>query len=178
MPEISSEDLLLVGKVIRPHGLAGLLRVWSYAESEASFTDVEVVFLEPLSGGFYPFEIEAIRPHVNIFLMKLNGLTTLEQAEEYRGAGIHIRKQAGKAKEEGEYFWHELIGLGVYLRTGEYVGKLEYIFPTAGNDIYVVQKGEKEDLIPAIHDVVKEIDLANRRMVIIEMEGLLDLNEV
>lgn len=178
MPGISPEDLLLVGKVIRPHGLAGLLRIWSFAESEASFTDAETVFLEPLSGGLRQFEIEAIRPHKNIFLMKLNGLISLEQAEEYRGGGIYIRKHAPELKEEDEYFWHELIGLGVYLITGEYVGKLEHIFPTGGNDIYVVRKGEKEVLIPAIHDVVREIDLANRRMVISEMEGLLDLNEV
>ena len=172
------EDLLLVGKVIRPHGLAGLLRIWSYADSEASFTDAETVFLETPAGGCHPFEIEAIRPHKNFYLMKLNGLTSLEQAEAYRGAGIYIRKPAHEAEEEGTYFWHELIGLEVYLHTGEYVGELKHIFPTGGNDIYVVQKDEKEVLIPAIHDVVKEIDLENRRMVIFEMEGLLDLNEV
>ncbi len=178
MQNISPEDLLLVGKVIRPHGLAGLLRIWSYADSEESFTDAETVFLEPLAGGYHPFEIEAIRPHKNFYLMKLYGLTSLEQTEAYRGAGIYIRKPAHEAEEEGTYFWHELIGLGVYLCTGEYVGELKHIFPTGGNDIYVVQKDEKEVLIPAIHDVIKEIDLENRRMVIFEMEGLLDLNEV
>ena len=177
MTGISPEDLLLVGKVNRPHGLAGVLRVWSYAESEASFTAGEAVFLEPRSGGLHSYGVESITPHKNIFLMKLIGLTSLEQAEEYRGANIYVREDVRKAKGQDEYFWHELIGLRVYSNTGRFVGTLKHIFPTGSNDIYVIQEGNREVLIPAIHEVVREIDLENRRMVVFEMEGLLDLNE-
>jgi 16S rRNA processing protein RimM len=82
------------------------------------------------------------------------------------------------SKSRDEYFWHELIGLEVYLSRGEYVGKIKNILPTGSNDIYVVQEGNKEVLIPATYDVIQEIDLTEKRMIISDVEGLLDLNEV
>ena len=80
-------------------------------------------------------------------------------------------------KEGGEYFWYELIGLDVYLVSGEYIGKIENILPTGSNDVYIVGKEEKEYLIPAIEDVVKEIDIERKKMIIEPLEGLLELAE-
>jgi 16S rRNA processing protein RimM len=100
-----------------------------------------------------------------------------DQVEPYHGAEIFIRK-AAVSRGEDEYFWHELIGLEVYLETGRCLGTLEEIVSTAANDIYVVREGREEVLIPAIHEVVKTIDLEKGTMIISEVEGLLDLNEV
>ena len=71
-----------------------------------------------------------------------------------------------------------MIGLQVYLKTGKYVGDITQILTTGSNDVYVVGKGKKEVLIPAVHEVVEDIDLDGRRIIISEMEGLLNLNEV
>ena len=110
--------------------------------------------------------------------MKLRGLDSLEAAERYRDAEILIRRDALRREHEDEYFWSELIGLSVYLRSGEYLGTIEQVLPTASHDIYVARAGEKEILIPAVHEVVEEIDIDSRKMTITEVEGLLDLNEV
>jgi 16S rRNA processing protein RimM len=175
--ECFPDNLLLVGKVIRPHGLGGLLRIWSYAESEKTFLNSGKVFLGLASAEPREYRVLSIVPYKKAFLMRLEGLNTLNEAETYRNAAILIER-AGLAREgEGEYFWHELMGLEVYLNTGEYIGTVKHILRTGGNDIYVVQKGEKEVLVPAIHDVVQEIDLAGKKMIVSEMEGLLDLNE-
>lgn len=167
-----------MGKVVRPHGIEGVLRIKSYAQSEESFLNAGTVILRPSSGETRAYAVLSVRPHKNVFLMKLEGLTTLEEAEEYRGAAIFIRKDILLRPEEEEYFWHELLGLEVYLSGGQYVGTIKHILPTGSNDIYVVEEGKREVLIPAIHDVVQEIDLINNRMIIAEVEGLLDLNEV
>jgi 16S rRNA processing protein RimM len=172
------EHLLLVGKVVRPHGLEGRLRVRSYARSEESFLAPATVFLKSGSGETREHTVLSVNPHKTVLLMELEGVNSLEEAEGYRGAQVFIRKDALIPLEEEEFFWHELIGLKVFLDTGQYLGTLRHILPTGGNDIYVVQEGEKEILIPAIHEVVSEIDLNNKRMIISEMEGLLDLNEV
>jgi len=82
------------------------------------------------------------------------------------------------SREKDEYFWHELIGLRVYLASGRYLGTVEDVLPTAGNDIYVVREGKEEFLIPAVREVVQRIDLEGGKMILSEMEGLLDLNEV
>jgi len=119
-----------------------------------------------------------VKPQKNVFLVKLKELESLDQAEKYRGAEILIKRDHLRHENEDEYFWYELIGLQVYVDSGKYLGTIKHILPTGGNDIYVVQEGKQEFLIPAIHGVVRAIDLAEKRMIICEMEGLLDLNEV
>ena len=173
----SSSDLLLAGKVIRPHGLKGLLRIKSYAGSEASFLDEGTVFLKTVSGEIRKFSVASVKPHKNIFLMDVEDLNSIDAAEKYRGADILIKNE-DLTQEEDAYFWYEILGLKVYLDTGECVGSISRIIPTGANDIYVVKKGEKEVYIPAVYEVIKKIDLENGNMTISPMEGMLDLNEV
>lgn len=167
-----------MGKVIRPHRREGLLRIQSFAQTEQSFLQVKNVFLGLGKGAIHEYTVLSVRPHKNIFLMKLKELHSLEDAERYRGADIFIEKDALSNLSRDEYYWFELIGLKVYLNTGQYIGTIRHILPTGGNDIYVIRDGESEVLIPAIHDVVKEIDLKRKIMIITPVEGLLDLNEV
>lgn len=167
-----------MGKILRPHGLGGLLRIQSYAESEESYRRAGTLYLQRVSGETESHRVKSIRPHKNNILLKLEGLHSVDEAEGYRGASIFIRKDALKRDSDDEFFWHELIGLQVYLKTGKYLGDITQILTTGSNDVYVVGKGKKEVLIPAIHDVVEEIDLDGKRMIITEMEGLLNLNEV
>ena len=178
MRNVPPENLLLMGEVIRPHGREGVLRIWSYAQSENSFLSVGTIFLKSASGEIREYQLLSVKPHKKIFLMKLKNLNSIEEAEKYRGAEILVKRDSLKDKKENEYFWHELIGLSVHLNTGRYLGIVEHILPTGSNDIYVVRAGEKEVLIPAIHEVVEEIDLTNRKIIVSEIEGLLDLNEI
>jgi len=175
--EVSPGSLIVLGKVIRPHGLSGLLRIHSYAASESAFLDAGKVFLRDTSGETNEYTITYVRPHKNIFLMKLRGLNNFEEAEKHKGADILIGKDA-LSRKEGEYFWYELIGLRVYLESGAFVGTLSGILPTGGHDIYVVKAGDKEVLIPAVQDIVKAIELEKGRMVVSDVEGLLDVNEI
>jgi 16S rRNA processing protein RimM len=175
--KVSPEDALLIGKVIRPHGLKGMLKVDSYAESGETFLIAGKVFLKGPSGETVEQGVVSITLSGRFFLLKLDGLDTLEQAEKYRGWDLYILKRSLKRSGEEEYFWYELIGLPVYLDTGERVGLIRHILAVSSHDIFVVQRGEKEMLIPAVHDVIKEVDLENKKVVITGMEGLLDLNE-
>ena len=178
MSKVSPENLLLVGKVIRPHGLGGLLRIRSYARSEESFLNAGNVYLKSDEQGLIEYSVLAAKPHKKIILMDLKGLTSSEDAEKYRDADIYINKNSLKREREDEYYWFELIGLKVYLNRGRYIGVLEDIISTPGNDIFVVREGREEFLIPAVHEIIEEIDLKNLTMTISEIEGLLNVNEV
>ena len=173
----SSDKLLVLGKVIKPHGLEGLLRVWSYASSHVSFIDAEEIYLRRVSGKLQGYRVLSVRPHKNILLMNLDGVNSIGQAEEFRGAEV-LAKYEAIPREEGEYLWHELIGLKVFLDTGDYLGAISRIIPAVSNEIYVVGTGEKAIFLPATHEVVQEIDLEMGKMTVSAMEGLLDLNEV
>lgn len=172
-----SGNLLLVGKVLRPHGLEGLLRVQSYARSEASFKEASEVLLKSVLGEIHAYKVVSANPHKNIVLVKLQGVNSLEAAEKLREAEVWVTAEA-IPREEGEYFWHELIGLRVFQNTGEYLGDIYRIIPAGGNEIYVVGRGKKEIYVPATYEVVKNIDLEKGIMTISPMEGLLDLNDV
>jgi 16S rRNA processing protein RimM len=149
----------------------------SYATSEDSFLNAGSVFLRSVNGEIQEYGVTSVKPHQNIYLMKLEGLGPGNEAEKLRGAEILIRKESLSRKND-EYFWYELLGLEVNLDTGGELGVISHIIPTRGNDIYVVKKGKKEIYIPAIYGVIKEIDLENGKMIISATEGLLDLNEV
>lgn len=179
MNEAYSENLLLIGKVIRPHGLNGLLRILSYALSKETFLKAGTVLLKSDQAGLSEYRVISINAHKNALLLKLNGISSLEDAERYRGAEILIRKDTLRRENEDEYFWFELIGLKVFLNSGRFIGILKEIINTGSNDIYVVKEGNKEFLIPALHGVVLKIDLENKRMIIADnIDGLLDTNEV
>ena len=174
-----SEDLLLIGKVIRPHGLNGLLRILSFAGSTETFLKAGTVLLKSDQLGLSEYKVTSINAHKNAFLMKVEGISSLEDAERYRGAEILIRKDTLRRENDDEYFWFELIGLQVFLETGRSIGTLQEIINTESNDIYVVKEGDKEFLIPALHGIVLNIDLENKRMVIAgNIDGLLDIDEV
>lgn len=119
--------------------------------------------------------VASIREHGSLCLLKLSGADSVEKAEEFRGAEIFMRKEVLTEKEEGEFFHFELLDLNVYLDTGQYLGVLKRIFETGSNDVYVVKGREKEYLIPAMYQVVREVNLSEKKMVISPMRGLLDL---
>jgi len=177
LSQVSPGTLLLMGKVVRPHGRAGLLRIHSYARSQDSFHEAGRVFLRSVSGEIREYTVAFVRPHKNFFLMKLEGLSSRSQAEEYKGAEIYIRKGT-LTKKEDEYFWYELLGLKVYLDNGECLGSISQVICKGSNDIYVIKKGNREILIPATYEVVRDIDLEKGKMTISAMEGLLDPNEI
>ncbi|MBW1927632.1 MAG: 16S rRNA processing protein RimM [Deltaproteobacteria bacterium] len=178
MRRISPADLIIIGKVRRPHGLKGLLQVESYAESHESFLQAGTVFLKDASQGLVEYRVVSARPHKRALLVALEGIGSIEDAERFRGSVIMAKKAVFQRSPEGEFFWHELLGLEVYLDSGEYLGKLSQIIPTGANDVYVVKKGEREYLIPATVEVIRQVDLEQGTMTISPLEGMLDTNEI
>ena len=178
MPDLGLPDnVLFFGKVLRPHGLEGLLRVQSFSQSAASLLNAETVFFKLTTGENHHLSVISARPHKNVFLVELAGLTDKTRAESFRGAEIYISKDV-LVREEGEYFWFELLGLDVFTNDNVFLGVVSQIIPAGDNEIYVVKNDDREIFLPAVHDVVNHIDLENKKMIVSALEGLLDLNEV
>jgi 16S rRNA processing protein RimM len=173
--QIDLRDLILIGHVIRPHGIAGLLRIVSYAQSKETFFQAGSVFIDKGNNEFEERKVIDIKPHGSYYLLRVSDVNSIEQVVIFKGAKIYIRKASLIKKDEDEFFYYELLGLNVYLITGQYLGVVKEIFPTGSNDVYVVEGQGKEFLIPAIHQVIKEINIAQKRMIISPLKGLLDL---
>lgn len=171
-------SLLAVGRVLRPHGLRGLLKIQVYAESDGILERAGKVYLFGKGGERKEFTFHSSQPAKAGFILHLKELTSLDEAEEYRDAEILVTKDALAPRKDGEFYWFELSGLEVFTENGEYVGTLTNIISTGPYDTYVVKGGKGEILIPGTHDTVKDIDLERRKMTISPIEGLLDINAI
>ena len=137
-----------------------------------------MIFLKGAEGTPQAYRPLTVRPHKNFILAQLEGIRTREEAEQLRGKQVLIDPAELPPLEEDEYYWHEIVGMRVVTEEGEEVGTVTEILSTGSNDVYVVQEGEKEFLIPAIVDVIIAIDREARTMVIRPLEGLLQEDDL
>jgi 16S rRNA processing protein RimM len=157
-----------LARILRPHGLRGELRIQAF--------NPEIPNLRPgivVHAGEGEFTIRSIRPAGEAWLLELEDVQTLDKAEELRGLLLEVPDES-ITPEEGAHFVHELIGMTVLTDEGEELGVVEDVLQPGGNDVYVVRGPRGEVLIPVIEDVVREIDAANRRIVITPLPGLLN----
>ncbi|MBF0519945.1 MAG: 16S rRNA processing protein RimM [Nitrospirae bacterium] len=157
-----------VGRLLKPHGLKGEMK----AVLDLAFSDMETFFIER-AGSVEQMRVESIRDGTNGVIVQLYGIETPERAREFAGALIKIDENNLPVLSEGHYYHHEIIGLEVISITGEHVGTVADILDVKSNDVYVVEGNGKEHLIPAIADVIKEINLTKGTITIEVMEGLL-----
>jgi 16S rRNA processing protein RimM len=96
----------------------------------------------------------------------------VESAKAFVGRKVFLPEDMQEKLSEGEYYWRDIIGLDVYNEDDKYIGKIESVFPTGSNDVYVCKQAEREILLPAIADVIRKIDLNRRVMIVRLLEGL------
>ena len=122
--------------------------------------------------------LETVKKHKQFVLLKFKGRNRIEAVEDLISAALYMRKEELEPLQEGEHYWYQLIGMEVRTDRGQYLGTLEKIFNAGSNDVYVVQQGKREWLIPALRDVIREVDIDKKQMIICPMEGLLDENDL
>lgn len=168
-------DLILIGKVLGTHGIKGQVRVVPYSGNPESITSLSTFILRMPDGRYESFEVAGATEHKKRVLVTLKGFNDINLVMGLVGCEIYINSNQLPELPDGEYYWQDLIGLEVLTDMGELLGELDHIFETGSNDIYVVKAGKREYLIPAISDVVLDINLDTRKMTVRPPEGLLDL---
>lgn len=164
--------LLEAGRIVKPHGLDGRMKVFSYLESEKTIKSLKEVFVRQGQQKANPMKVKDIKLGKKHLLLRLEGVDDIETAKEM--AGCHVLIQSDKLEQlpEGEYYWKDIQGLEVEDEDGKILGRIVKIFPTGGNDVYVCAGREREILLPAIADVVRKVDIEKGIMVVKLPEGL------
>jgi 16S rRNA processing protein RimM len=165
-------ELLEIGKIVRPHGIAGRMKVLSHLESQDVLTGLAEVSVGRKVQEAVVFPLEAVQPGKGSFILKLKGIEDRDAAARYKGLSVWMTSDGMKKLPEGEYYWRDIIGLQVVTEEGDALGRIESVFPTGSNDVYVCRNGEKEILLPAIEEVVRKIDMDRRIMVVRLLKGL------
>jgi 16S rRNA processing protein RimM len=159
-----------MGKIIGVHGLAGGLKVYSYAESAQWATSGRSVSLIDDAGQLRRHRVISSQPYKKILRVTLSEVGTREQADALVGCGVFIERADLPELEDGTYYWVDLLGMEAVTAQGRRLGLVREIIATGANDVYVIRPeggAEAEEiLVPAVPSVVIEIDLANRRMII------------
>lgn len=161
-----------IGQIVNTSGLKGIVKVNSFSNDIRRFEKLSKVLIEK-NKKLTEYMIEEVRYSKNQVLIKFRGIDTIEEAETFKNCYIKIKREELEELPEDTYYIVDLIGINVYLEDGILVGKIIDVFPTGSNDVYVIKREENTDLlIPAIKDVVKIINIKEKKMIINLIEGL------
>ncbi len=165
-----AEPYLAVARVVAPHGIRGEVRCEVITDFPERLKRTERLYR---GDSHIPVELERARLEKQGAILKLAGVQTRDEAQALRGQILYVPEAEAVRLPGDSYFWHQILGLRVRSDAGEELGEVAEIMQTGSNDVYVVRKDSREILIPAIKDVVQDIDIAAGVMTVHIIEGLL-----
>ena len=167
-----NKEFIIIGKVVSTQSNKGEVNVLPLTDSIDRFKNLDNVFLRSKKSQTI-LNVEKIRKRKDTVILKLKDIENIEEAKMIVGSFLEVeRKNAVKLPKE-TYFIFEIIGLEVYDENNIFLGKVENVISTGSNDVYVVKSKDKEEIfIPAIREVVKNVNLEKKRITIKMVDGL------
>ena len=158
----ASDALIAVGKIVAPHGVRGDLRILPGVDWPEEYQALARIRL----GGVWRRVLSA-RPHKNIYILRLEGVTDRNAAEALVGLAAEVAETDMPKRPEGRWYDFQIEGLTAYDEAGAEVGRITEVLHTGANDVYTIRPKEgKEILLPAIPDCVLAVDPAAGRMTV------------
>ncbi len=171
----SPSQLLAIGKITGTHGIRGAVKIHLYSGDDSTLRAVSEFVLRRADRKEEVVTVVTIQGQGRKTFVNLKGYASIDAALPLVGGELLIPREQFPETDEGEYYWVDLIGLRVFTDDGNELGTLREIIETGSNDVYVVKGKGKEVLIPALDDVVGNIDLEAGTMTVTLPEGLLAL---
>ena len=166
-------DYFELGQIVNTFGIKGMVKIKPFTENVEQFEELEKIYIKNKNGK-KEYQIEEVKYHKGMVLIKFKGIENPEDADLLRGSYVLIDRKDAKPLEEGTYYIVDLLGLEVYTDEGILLGNVDDIFNTGSNDVYVIKDGlGKQVLLPGIPDVIKNVDLENKRITVHIIPGLM-----
>lgn len=160
-------EYLLIGQVLRPQGIKGLVKIRPDTDDPERFGELETVYLQTRE-GYQPSSIGDVSVRGDGVYLRLGNAQTRDEAEKQRGLMLYVDREHARALEENETFICDLIGCRVLNTKGIELGMVRDVLQPGGNDVYVIRTPKGEMLLPALRFVVPEIHAAEGYLVIDE----------
>jgi 16S rRNA processing protein RimM len=170
------ENNFVIGEIVNTQGIKGEVRVIPHTDDITRFELLKSIFILR-RGALEEREITSVRYHKQFVLLKLKGIDDMTTAEGYKGCEIQIPAEEALPCAENEYYVRDLYGMSVYTEDGELLGALSDVLFTGANDVYVIQPTnptQKDILLPAIKQCILSVDVAEKKMVVKLLEGLVE----
>jgi len=186
-------NLIEIGKIVNTHGIRGEVKVAPWCDDPFMFVELSYFYAD---GKRY--EINRTRVHKNSVIIELAGISHIDDANAMRNKIVTIERDVLGELDDGVYYIQDLLGLTVFDENGEELGVIDDVIKTGSNDVYVLKRSkalaakemaneventrgkatverDKPLLVPALKDVILDVDIEGRRMVVRLPEGLLEL---
>ena len=173
----ASRDWVVIGEIARPHGVQGAVKVTMHTDYPQRFDSLAKVYVGQEGAEPKQMSFTLVGRHKGQIICRLGGIGSREAAEELRGMLLLVPREEAVQLPTEHYYIFDLVGLAVYSEDGEYLGRLKEVLQPGANDVYVVEpRGSDRDiLLPAIGDVILDVDVNKGRMSVRLLPGLLDL---
>jgi 16S rRNA processing protein RimM len=158
-----------VGRITRAHGIRGEVAVQNLTEVASRFESGSKLRLEDGRA----LTVSGARRHGNRLLVTFEEVPDRNEADALRGQVLLVRREDAQPPPEGAYWVHQVVGLEVVTEDGLGLGRIAEVIHNPGNDVWVTGDGDREVLIPAVREVVLDVDLDAGRVRIRPIEGLL-----
>ncbi len=171
----AEDRFILVGKITKPHGLRGDVKLFSYSDEPETLLRYSQVVLVDNRGSLSPnLAIESARLQGKFAVLKLSTIDDRNSAEAIHGRGVLIEKTDLPPVEDDEYYWYQLYDLPVSTETGTLLGTVSSVFSNGARDIMIVKDQNQEYLIPILDTIIKEQN--KEGIIIAPPPGLLEIN--
>ena len=166
------ENYLEIGQIVNTFGIKGQIKIMPFTDDIKRFNKLKTIYIK-FNDNLKEEEIQNVKYQKNLVLLKLKNYDDINEVEKFKNSYVYIDRKDAVELPEDTYFITDLLKLEVYTEDNCYLGKLIDIFSTKSNDVYVVKKDNgKEILLPAVGEVIKSIDMENRKMLVNLVEGL------
>jgi 16S rRNA processing protein RimM len=166
--------LIEIGRIVRSQGLKGQIRVVSHLQFPDALESCAGLSVGTGEEDAVYYPLRGVQQAKNALVLKLDGIDDRNAADALRGRSVWMAAESMAPLDEDEYYWSDIIGLSVITENDEPLGRVESVFPTGSNDVYVCRDEGREVLLPAIGQVIKKIDLKNGVMVVSRCPGLIE----
>ena len=163
---------LVVGRVNRPHGVKGEVRVEPHTDDLGRFKKLKTVHIGDPSAK--PTVVTSARPHQKLILLTFEGIDDRDAADLLRGQWLYIPTSDAVPLDDGEYFLYQLVGLAVVDENGNDLGQLVEVMETGANNVFVVHGRFGDILLPDIPEVIQNIDFEQKLVTVQLLPGLVD----
>jgi len=167
------DELVALGRITKPHGVRGQFRVLPFNPETEAFAEQKTLGLQsPRTGEVREFDVLDVRRHKGFFLVRLDGVDSLDEAEKLRDWVVVIPQSELGPLEEDEYYYYELEGMSAYTESDEHLGRIEGFIRTAAHDVAVIKGKSGEFMLPWIDGIVLDVDREQGRVVIDSQGGI------
>lgn len=165
-------EYINIGKIVNAQATKGEVRVVPLTDFPERFFKMKEALVNN-KGKLTTYHIERAWEHKTFIILKFAEVTDMNGALALKNTFIQIPESQLMKLAPNNYYIHQLEGLQVYTEDGLLLGKLQEVISTGANDVWVVGNQEgKEILLPAIKQVIKQVDIAVGRVVVVLPEGL------